>query len=240
MSSINITTYKGSKDGSIVKSSTTKPDLTDDLVLLRITCSGVCGTDAHYLDEDMVLGHEGVGIVERTGPTVKALKKGDRVGFGYQHASCGRCDLCLSGRETYCAQRAMYGYADKDQGSMASHAVWSEKFLFPVPEGMSDADAAPLMCGGATVFNIFEAYDVRPSSRVGIIGIGGLGHLAIQFAAKQGNDVVVFSGTDSKRDEAMKLGAKEFYATKDVKRLKLDNGGKIDHLIVTTSALPGT
>lgn len=236
--SIKFTVFKGSKDGSIVKSTTTKGELNGDEVLVRVTCSGVCGTDDHYRTQDMVLGHEGAGVVERTGPGVKSLKEGMRVGWGYQHDCCGQCELCLSGRETYCRERKMYGSADKDQGSFASHAVWKEQFLFKIPEGLSDEVAAPLMCGGATVFNIFEAYEIRPTSRVGIVGIGGLGHLAIQFAAKQGMDVVVFSGTESKREEAMKLGAKEFYATKDAKKLKLD-GGKIDHLLVTTSFLPG-
>jgi len=236
--STKFTVYKGSKDGSIIKATTTKGELKDDEVLVRVTCSGLCGTDEHYRHVDMVLGHEGAGVAERVGPAAKNIRVGDRIGWGYQHSSCMACELCLSGKETFCKERKMFGYADHDQGSFASHAVWSEKFLFKIPAGMSDETAAPLMCGGATVFNILEAYDVRPTARVGIVGIGGLGHLAIQFAAKRGNDVVVFSGTDSKRDEAMKLGAKEFYATKDAKKLKL-KGGQIDHLLVTTSFLPG-
>ena len=117
---------------------------------------------------------------------------------------------------------------------MASHAVFRASFLYHIPQGMTSEDAAPLMCGGATVFNLFDMYNISPTSRVGIIGVGGLGHLAIQFAAKWGCEVVVFSGTDSKKEEAIKLGAKEFYATKGV--TKLDIGRPIDHLIITTSA----
>lgn len=130
----------------------------------------------------------------------------------------------------------MYGRADLDQGSLASHAVWNEGFLYHVPENMKSEHAAPLMCGGATVFNALQLYGVRSTDTVGVIGVGGLGHLAIQFAAKMGCHVTVFSGTESKKEEAIKLGARDFYATKDAKELKVDV--KIDHLLVTTSRQP--
>ena len=130
----------------------------------------------------------------------------------------------------------MYGYADLDQGSMAQYAVWNEDFVFKIPDGLDLEIAAPLMCGGATVFNALKFVPVKSTDRVGVIGVGGLGHLAIQYAAKMGCQVVVFSGTDSKREEAISLGAKEFYATKGVS--KLENIGQIDRLLVTTSAQP--
>ena len=123
----------------------------------------------------MVLGHEGVGVVEAVGPDVKVLKKGDRVGWGYEHDSCGHCDQCLSGRETYCPERKMYGLADFDQGSFASGAVWREAFLFKTPDGLSDEAAAPLQCGGATVFNALYSYDIKPTETVGVMGVGSLG-----------------------------------------------------------------
>jgi D-arabinose 1-dehydrogenase-like Zn-dependent alcohol dehydrogenase len=234
----SFTVFKGSKDGSIVKSQTTKGDLKGDDVLVKVTASGLCGTDEHYRHADMVLGHEGAGVVEATGPDVKFLKKGDRVGWGYEHDSCGHCQQCLTGKETFCEERAMYGEADLDQGSFASHAVWREAFLFQIPDNISDKDAAPLMCGGATVFNALKMYDIQPTDRVGVMGVGGLGHLAIQFADKMGCDVVVFSGTESKKEEATKLGAKEFVAMKGKKELDLQ-GKKINCLLVTTSAQPG-
>jgi D-arabinose 1-dehydrogenase-like Zn-dependent alcohol dehydrogenase len=121
--------------------------------------------------------------------------------------------------------------------SFAHYAVWNEAFLFQIPDAISDAEAAPLMCGGATVFNALRMYDIQPDSRVGVIGVGGLGHLAIQFASKMGCDVAVFSGSDSKKEEAIALGAKDFFATKGVK--ELDIGKKIDCLLVTASAQPG-
>lgn len=233
---VEFTVFKSSKDGSIVQGKTERPDLKGDDVLIRITHSGVCGTDIHYWGTDMVLGHEGTGVVEATGPDAHILKKGDRVGWGYQHDCCGHCRQCLTGWETMCAERKMYGSADLDQGSFGTHAVWREAFLFKVPENMSSEDAAPLMCGGSTVFNALNVAQVRATARVGILGLGGLGHLAIQFAAKMGCQVVVFSGTDSKKEEAFKLGAKEFYATKGAKDLKLQQ--PLDNLIVTTSSQP--
>lgn len=130
----------------------------------------------------------------------------------------------------------MYGAADLDQGSCASHAVWKERFLFNVPDSLSDEVAAPLMCGGATVFNALHAYNVQPTETVGVMGVGGLGHLAIQFAAKMGCRVVVLSGSERKKDEAMKLGAQEFIAMKDVKEVKPER--PLDRLLVTTSAQP--
>lgn len=184
----------------------------------------------------MVLGHEGVGVVEATGPQCRYMKKGDRVGWGYEHDSCGHCQQCLKGSETYCPERVMYGLADLDQGSFAKAAVWREAFLFQIPDGLSDEAAAPLQCGGATVFNALHAYDTQPTETVGIMGVGGLGHLAIQFAAKMGCKVVVLSGSDRKKEEAMKLGAHEFVATKGAKELKVSQ--PLDRLLVTTSAQP--
>jgi D-arabinose 1-dehydrogenase-like Zn-dependent alcohol dehydrogenase len=130
----------------------------------------------------------------------------------------------------------MYGYADLDQGSFGTHAVWHSDFLFKIPAGLDRASAAPLMCGGATVFNALQSFGVKSTDRIGVIGIGGLGHLAIQYANKMGCDVVVFSSTESKKEEAMSLGASEFFATKDVKELKI--GKPLDALFVTTSQQP--
>lgn len=183
------------------------------------------------------MGHEGVGIVEATGSDVKTMHKGDRVGWGYQTDSCGTCLQCLRGHETYCPDRAIYGQKNTDQGSFATHAVWREAFLHKVPEGMSDEAAAPLQCGGATVYAALQG--VRPTDTVGILGVGGLGHLAIQFAAKLGCRVVVLSGSDRKREQAMQLGAHKFIVMgKDQKSEELGDGWTIDRLLVTASAQP--
>jgi D-arabinose 1-dehydrogenase-like Zn-dependent alcohol dehydrogenase len=244
--------FRGSKSG--IKESTTSKTIGPHDVLVQVTHSGLCGTDMHYKELDMVLGHEGAGVVKELGSEATLFKKGDRVGWGYLHSSCGHCKQCLTGTETLCPERKLYGKANLEQGSMGEAAVWDENFLFAIPDKIASQDAAPLMCGGkhpqllfsppyvtyislgATVFNALQMYGVKSTDRVGIIGVGGLGHLAIQFAAKMGCEVVVFSGTDSKKDEATKLGAGEFYATKDVKELKISK--PIDHLLVTTSAQP--
>ncbi|GAP82979.1 putative alcohol dehydrogenase [Rosellinia necatrix] len=232
------TVFKGNESGAPKKATTTKPDeLSGDQVFVRITASGLCGTDLHHRKQDMALGHEGVGVVEETGPLCKVLKKGDRVGWGYNHNFCGHCAECLSGHDIYCRQRALYGYADLDQGSFGSHAVWREVALFRIPDGISDEDAAPLQCAGATVFSALHGYGTRADETVGVMGVGGLGHLAIQFAAKMGCRVVVFSGSDGKREEALRLGAHEFVvAARGGAPLAVDR--PVDRLLVTTSAQP--
>lgn len=231
------TVFKGEASGGIKKETTTKPDeLTGDQVFIKVTASGLCGTDLHYRHKDMALGHEGIGIVEKTGPLCKVLKTGDRVGWGYNHNFCGHCEQCLTGNDVYCAERALYGTADLDQGSFSSHAVWREVALFKLPDNLSDEDAAPLQCAGATVFSALQTIPTLPSETVGIMGVGGLGHLAIQFANKMGCRVVVLSGSDSKKDEAARLGAHEFIATKGKKELSVSR--RIDRLLVTTSAQP--
>ncbi|KAL2147919.1 hypothetical protein VTI28DRAFT_3397 [Corynascus sepedonium] len=130
----------------------------------------------------------------------------------------------------------MYGEANHDQGSFALDAVWREAFLHRIPDAISDREAAPLQCGGATVFTAL--YDARPNEVVGIMGVGGLGHLAIQFAAKMGCRVVVLSGTNSKRDHALELGAHQFVAMKDAGEKELEDVWPLSRLLVTTSAQP--
>ncbi|KAI9663011.1 MAG: hypothetical protein M1821_008058 [Bathelium mastoideum] len=233
-SEISFTVYKGSPSRRIVQGTTHREKLNGDELLIRITHSALCGTDEHYVDQDMCLGHEGAGIVEALGPEAKSFEVGQPVAFGYQRSSCGHCSQCFDSLETFCPNRQFYGFSQYDIGSMASHVVFREAFTYSLPPKMSLAAAAPLMCGGATVFTVFDMFDVRPTQRVGIIGIGGLGHLAIQFANKFGCKVVVFSSTESKREEAFQYGAHEFVATKGVESLE----GKVEpihHLIICAS-----
>jgi D-arabinose 1-dehydrogenase-like Zn-dependent alcohol dehydrogenase len=115
----SFTVYKGSPDGTIVRSQTTRPPLLDDQVFIEVTASGLCSTDEHYKATDMALGYQGVGIVKGVGPNVKDFKEDHRVGWGYQHAACGHCNSYLTGRESYCPQRVIYGEASLDQGSFA-------------------------------------------------------------------------------------------------------------------------
>jgi len=140
------------------------------------------------------------------------------------------------GKEQFCPNAQKFGVADLDEGSFGSHVVWDADMLAEIPPGLELKHAAPLMCAGATVWTALTMYGLRPGDRVGIQGIGGLGHLAIQFAAKLGCEVTVLSSSESKKKEATKLGATDFYVMKD--DLELPTPKKINHLLVCGSGNP--
>ncbi|CAK7200347.1 hypothetical protein SEUCBS139899_003039 [Sporothrix eucalyptigena] len=235
---INFVTYCGSKANQVVPVKTTR-SIGARECLVEVTHSGYCATDTYFTGVPMGLGHEGVGVVRQLGPAVTQHKVGDRVGWGFVHEACFNCKQCLSGGEIYCLKRKMYGYGNLDQGSLATHAVWDENFLFPIPDAMTSADAAPLMCAGASVFGSLQQRGYKSSDRCGIVGIGGLGHLAIQFAHKMGMEVVTFSTTEAKREEALAFGADEFYVLPRTAGAKLPEGiRRLDHLLVCSTAQP--
>lgn len=130
----------------------------------------------------------------------------------------------------------MYGTADLDQGCFGTAVAWDVSALFKIPEELDSADAAPLMCGGATVWSPLTQSGIGPGGRVGVIGIGGLGHLAIQFASKMGLEVVVFSSTEDKKQKAFEFGASEFHVTNGDENLK--GIAKVDVLLITSSSNP--
>jgi len=140
------------------------------------------------------------------------------------------------GKEQFCPDAQKFAVANLGEGSFGSHVVWDADMLAEIPPGLELKDAAPLMCAGATVWTALTMYGLRPGDRVGIQGIGGLGHLAIQFAAKLGCEVTVLSSSESKRNEATKLGATDFYVMKD--DLELPTPKKINHLLVCGSGNP--
>lgn len=228
------TVFKGSADGTIKESISTSGPLQDNQVLVAIVAAGLCGTDTHQRHSDMVLGHEGVGMVQEIGPNVRSLRSGDRVGWGYQHGCCHSCKHCLSGREMYCPDAQLHGVSDLDVGAFATHAIWTEPFLIRIPDGLSSIDAAPIMCAGITVYSALKSSSIPFGGSVGIIGMGGLGHLAIQFAAKQGCRVAVFSHNEEKRGDALDLGAHEFHVVDGTSPNKILSDG-IDILLVTDS-----
>ncbi|KIY64734.1 NADP-dependent alcohol dehydrogenase [Cylindrobasidium torrendii FP15055 ss-10] len=231
-------TFRGSASGEIVKGTFTRDALKGREVLIKITHSGLCGTDLHLIHADQVLGHEGVGVIAELGPEATKFKVGDRVGWGVIYSTCHKCQFCLDGQDQYCTDKEEFMFTNTDQGSLGEISVYKEDWLFKIPDNVKSEHAAPLMCGGATVFTPLLEH-CKPTDRVGIVGIGGLGHLAIQFAARMGCEVVVFSGTNSKREEALSMGAHEFYATKDVQDFATLNVKKpIDRLVVTTATLP--
>ncbi|KAI9739065.1 MAG: hypothetical protein M1834_007277 [Cirrosporium novae-zelandiae] len=237
--SYQFSTFVGQPDGSLKKGVSSRGPLVGNQILLKMTHSGICGTDIVFKKAGICLGHEGVGIVEAIGSNVTNFKVGERAGFGWVHTSCGSCNECLSAQEPFCEKNTVFGSSDQDIGSLATGVVWDEKFLFHIPEAMASEYAAPLMCAGATVYSCFKEYNIRETDTVGVIGIGGLGHLALQFADKLGCQVVAFSRTDNKKTEAMSFGATKFAATADGADLQKQLGDtRINHLIVTTEVQP--
>jgi len=209
-------------------------------VEIKISHCGVCYSDVHLIDNDWAMskypfipGHEIVGTVVAVGSAVKDRAMGERVGVGWQADSCGICEWCRQGDEHLCAksQPTCVGR----NGGFAEKIRVNSKFAIPVPQVLESENVAPLMCGGITVYSPLRNHGVRPSSRVGIIGIGGLGHLGIQFAKAFGAEVTAFSTTKEKEAEARKLGAHNFVNTRDTGALK-KIGGSFDLLLSTVSA----
>ncbi|GAD99997.1 alcohol dehydrogenase, putative [Paecilomyces variotii No. 5] len=233
--SVEFNIFRGSASGEIIPD-TSRCALGPFDVFVEVTHAGLCGTDRHFRNKDIALGHEGAGVVRQVGSSVTSVQTGDKVGFGWVRKICGHCDYCVSGRDQYCDEREQYGTHSSEIGSFASHAVWHESMLIKLPDGLEPDYAAPLMCGGATVWGALTSYNLKPGDRVAIHGIGGLGHMAIQFASALGCDVVVLSSTASKKDEAMQLGAKEFHVTKgDIPEYPIK---KVNHLFWCGSANP--
>ncbi|TIB78576.1 GroES-like protein [Wallemia mellicola] len=227
--------YRGTESGKIVESTGKVGDIGSSDVLIKLTHAGLCFTDVHFIEAGIVLGHEPVGKVEKTGSDVKHLSEGDVVGYGYVHGSCDTCDECRSGNDTLCPSRQLYGETDTDFGGFGKYAKVNERFVHKIPAGMAPEHAAPLQCAGATVFcellreisELFDViarlsncrqpflkYDIKPIHRVGVIGIGGLGHLALQVANKWGCSVGAFTTSESKADEAKSFGAHDVIVTK--------------------------
>jgi len=200
---------------------------------------GLCHSDLSIFSDEFgisqfpaTLGHEVVGRVTAVGPSAKGVVVGQQVGVGWFSGSCMHCRQCLSGRQHLCpqAQLTIVGH----RGGFASHIRCHWAWAIPLPDGLDLADAGPLLCGGITVFSPLVAH-AKPVDRVGVIGIGGLGHMALKFAAAYGCDVTAFTSSESKFDEAKSFGARHVVSSKDsaaMKRL----GGSLDLLISTVSA----
>ncbi|WP_405953640.1 zinc-dependent alcohol dehydrogenase [Streptomyces phaeochromogenes] len=182
-------------------------------VRVRVEASGLCHTDIHAAHGDwpvkptppFVPGHEGVGLVEKLGDGVTHLSVGQRVAVPWLGWACGRCEHCLSGWETLCERQINTGYGC-DGGHAEKMLAWAD-FAQPVPDGVSAVDAAPLACAGVTTYKAIKVAGVRPAQLVAISGIGGLGHLAVQYAKIAGATVAAIDVTDEKLELAAELGA---------------------------------
>jgi uncharacterized zinc-type alcohol dehydrogenase-like protein len=203
---------------------------------IDVTHCGICHTDLHLIDNDfgltnypLVPGHEVVGTVTAMGQEVEGFTIGQRVGVGWQRGTCNHCEWCRKGLENLCADSRptpLAGY-----GGFAHSLRVEKKFAIPIPETLESVHAAPLLCGGITVYSPLKRL-VRPATRVGIIGIGGLGHLALQFARAMGAEVSAFSTNPEKRWEAHLFGAHHFIVTSDVDQME-SAAGSLDVLLTT-------
>ena len=209
-------------------------------VEVKISHCGVCHSDIHLIDNDwgvskfpFIPGHEIVGTVSAIGSLVRDLTVGQRVGIGWQADSCGICEWCRQGDEHLCA--AAQPTCVGRNGGYADSIRVNSRFAIPVPDALESENVAPLLCAGITVYSPMHNLAVRPSSRVGIIGIGGLGHLGLQFARAFGAEVTAFSTSTDKEEEARNLGAHHFVNTRDNGALK-KIAGSFDLLLSTVGA----
>jgi uncharacterized zinc-type alcohol dehydrogenase-like protein len=208
-------------------------------VEIGITHCGICHSDLHLIANDwgisqfpFIPGHEVVGTVTALGAEVQTLEIGQRVGLGWQSNSCGTCEWCRQGLENLCP--ALEGTCVHRHGGYADRVRANARFVIPIPETMDSAQTAPLLCGGITVYNPLRNHGINPSSRVGIVGIGGLGHMAIQFARVFGAEVTAFSSSAAKEEEARALGAQYFVNSRDSKAIK-EMAGTQDFILNTVN-----
>jgi propanol-preferring alcohol dehydrogenase len=214
-------------------------------VLVKIEACGVCHTDLHAAEGDwpvkprppFIPGHEGVGQVAAVGSGVGHVREGDRVGIPWLHTACGQCEHCLGGWETLCERQQNTGYSVN--GGFAEYALADAGYLGRLPDGVSFVEIAPVLCAGVTVYKGLKVTDTRPGHWVAISGIGGLGHLAVQYARAMGLNVAAVDVDDAKLELARRLGATVTVNAKTadpVAYLKKEIGGA--HGVLVTAVSP--
>ncbi len=199
-------------------------DIKANEVELDVEYCGICHSDVSMVDNEwgiskypLVPGHEVIGRVAQVGAGVRSVKVGDTVGLGWHASFCMTCGTCMSGDHNLCASAQPTivhrhgGFAEKIRAHAGS--------IVKLPKGLDKKNAGPLFCGGITVFNPLMQFDIKPTDKVAVIGIGGLGHLAIQFASAWGCEVTAFTSSESKSDDAKKLGAKKTINSRDPKAI---------------------
>lgn len=215
-------------------------ELGRDEVEIDVEYCGVCHSDLSMWKNDwgmsaypLVPGHEVVGTVSKLGENVKNLKEGQRVGLGWTAGSCMGCPDCMSGDHNLCddSEGTIVGRHGGFANKVRAQAAWA----LPIPDGLDASKVGPMMCGGVTVFNPILQSGVKPTDKVGVVGIGGLGHMALQFLKAWGCEVTAFSTTPDKEDEARELGAHHFVNSRDEDALK-ELAGNFDFILVTVNA----
>jgi alcohol dehydrogenase, propanol-preferring len=215
-------------------------------VLVEIAASGVCHTDLHAAEGDwpvkptlpFIPGHEGAGFVAALGPGVKHLKEGDRVGIAWLHSACGYCEFCLTGWETLCLAQQNSGYSVN--GTFAQYALGQADYLGRIPDKLSFIDAAPILCAGVTTYKGLKETHARPGEWVVISGVGGLGHVAVQYAKAMGLHVAAIDIGPEKMQLARNLGAEVTVDAKQedpVQAIQKQIGGA-HGVLVTAVSLP--
>ncbi len=195
-------------------------------ILITITHCGICHSDIHQARNEwgdslfpMVPGHEIVGTVARIGAEVKSFKPGDRAGVGCFVDSCRSCDACKEGLEQYCEKGMLLTYSGRDedgritQGGYSTQIVVDAQYALRIPQALSTAGAAPLLCAGITTYSPLRHWGVGKYHKVAVVGLGGLGHMAVKIARALGTEVTVLSTSEKKRQDAMRLGATHFEIT---------------------------
>lgn len=222
----------------------------DNDVDIKIEACGVCGSDIHCAagnwgqkQTPLVVGHEIIGKVVKVGPKCKTgLKIGDRVGVGAQVFSCLECERCKNDNEPYCARFVTtYSQPYEDgyvsQGGYANYVRVHEHFAVPIPENIPSEYAAPLLCGGLTVYSPLLRNGCGPGKKVGILGIGGIGHMGILFAKAMGAEVYAISRSNAKKEDSLKLGADHYIATKEEPDWGTKYFDTFDLIVVCASSL---
>lgn len=224
-------------------------DLQSNDVMLDIKFAGICHSDIHTVRDEWgaamypcVPGHEIVGIVTEVGGSVSKFKIGDRIGVGVFVDSCRKCEACKQGLQNYCMEgmTGTYNNLERDrktpaQGGYSNRFVINEDYAVHVPVNLDMAGVAPLLCAGITLFSPLAHWKAAPGKKIGVIGLGGLGHMGVKIAAAMGADVTVFSHSPSKKDDALKMGAKNFVVVKDRGSLQSERR-QFDLIINTVSA----
>jgi uncharacterized zinc-type alcohol dehydrogenase-like protein len=210
-----------------------------DDVEIDVEHCGICHSDLSMLNNDwgmssypLVPGHEVIGTVAKVGEGVTSVKVGDRVGLGWHAGYCMTCPSCLSGDHNLCTgATATIGGR---HGGFAEQVRAQATSVIPLPEGVDAASAGPLFCGGITVFNPLVQYDLSPTARVGVVGIGGLGHMALKFLRAWGCEVTAFTSSEAKRDEAVQMGAHRTVDSRSAEALAAE-AGRFDMIISTVN-----